>query len=57
MGDLFYSPEINSCIYFTRDIVPNDGVQIVIKDAMTDKIIEISKDGDYDSLIEKYKTE
>lgn len=56
MGDLFYSPHTDSCIYFTREIIPNNGVQIVIKDAATDKLIEASKNGDYDSLIEKYKT-
>lgn len=56
MGDLFYSSDIGSCIYFTREIIPNDGVQIVIRDAVTDKIIEINKKGEYESLVEKYKT-
>lgn len=56
MGDIFYSPNIDSCIYFTREIIPNDGVQIVVKDAVTDKTIETSKKGNYDSLVEKYKS-
>ena len=55
LGDIFYSPYIKSCVYVTKEIIPNEGVNFVFRDAITDKVLESTQQDNYDSLIAKYK--